>query len=653
MKVPRHLALATVSLAFALHGFAFATPNPNFTEDFSSARIVGWGGMGGLCEIAPNGGRMDGAGAVAHGGAKGCGLSRRLAAIPGSYEFIYWAKPVDVRGEIGVRGGVEFFDANGKFLHPFYYASPSGEPDEEGWFRVVVRVPRIPEAATHIGVFVQIAPKSTGTVYFDDISFKPAESPLMAVMMSPLNQTAAPGESVRVRIVHENGDPLDVGTGCSALLRMGDLPEKIRLPIEDGVIKFNAPDVPDGPCPIEIALDGTSHDSTSSIKLTLPMNILRRMRKISFDSIGRMFVEGKPFMPLGFFSNGANPRERQCLRESGANVILPYNSYGGLGWNIEDIRKNIAELDAIGVKTIFSMSAVFPGIRWSRTEFDDAKGCEAVVEKTVAGLRDTPGLLAWYLNDELSFSTMLVERRDHVAALDPDHPTLVEVFQVDSAAAYHRTSDAFGVASYPVKDLPPAETALPSSKIERHCAAFGADGFPVWGIPQAHNPVVYGKEGGRAPTEEEMRTIALAFAGRGAKGFVFYMLSDLWSKKQLPDGETAFAAHWPEVCRVFAFLRSFEPWIMSATPVRKLPSSGISATGDVSAYIFRDDSGRARIAIIAAGPGRSSANVTLKGKWRSLFGRTNECGGDAWKFSGEGICSDVLEKLEPSTTNPR
>ncbi len=607
--------------------------------------------MGGLCEIAPNGGRMDGAGAVAHGGVKGCGLSRRLAAIPGSYEFTYWAKPVDVRGEIGVRGGVEFFDKDGKFLHPFYYASPSGVPDEEGWFRVVVHVPRIPVDAAHIGVFVQIAPKSTGTAFFDDISFKPAESPLMAVMVSPLNQTASPGESVRIRIVHENGDPLDTGKGCFGLLRMGNSPEKIRLPIDDGVITFDAPDVPDGPCPLEITFDGTSLDSTSSAELTLPMNILRRERRVSFDSLGRMFVEGKPFMPLGFFANGASPRERQCLRECGANVILPYNSYGGLGWSIEDIRRNIAELDAIGVKTIFSMSGVFPGIRWSRTEFDGAKGCEAVVKKTVTGLRDTSGLLAWYLNDELSFSAMLVERRDLVSALDPDHPTLVEVFQVDSAAAYHRTSDAFGVACYPVKALPPAETALPSSKIERHCAAFGADGFPVWGIPQAHNPVVYGKEGGRAPTEEEMRTIALAFAGRGAKGFVFYMLSDLWSKKLLPDGETAFAAHWPEVCRVFDFLRDFEPWIMGATPVRKLSESDVSAFGDVSAYMFRNDSGRARIAIVAAGPGRSSAHVALKGKWRSLFGRTNDCGGDAWTFSGEGICSDVLEELEPSMTN--
>ena len=650
-NAPLRPLVALFSAAWTLTVFG-ALPPPDFTEDFASGEVSTWGGMGERCVIAPNGGRNGSAGAVAEGSKKGCGLSRRFAAAPGSYEFTYWARPVDVKGEIGIRGGVEFYDRNGKFLHPFHYASPQGEPDADGWQKVFIRVPRIPEAATQIGVFIQCAPGSTGTAYFDDISLRPAVSPLVATMVSPLNQTAAPGDTVSIRIVRENDDP-PMADGAEGTVRLGfggTIPEML-LPLVEGLFTFTLSEVPDGPCPLSISLVDTGGADVGT--LSFPLNVRRRPRRTTFDALGRMFIDGRPFMPLGFYSGGASERERKYLRECGANVLIPYNSFGGLGWNIGEIKKSIAELDAIGVKTVFSLSSVFPGIRWSRTEFDGAKGAVAVVDKVVRGLRDEPGLLAWYLNDELSFSDALVARRDQVSALDPDHPALVEVYQVDSAAAYHRTADAFGVCAYPIKDRPPAETALPSSKIERHCAAFGADGFPIWGIPQAHNPVVYGKEGGRAPTEEEMRTIALAFAGRGAKGFVFYMLSDLWSKRQLPDGETAFAAHWPEVCRVFAFLRGFEPWIMGATPVERLAASAIKVDGDVSAYIFRDDAGRARVAIVAAGPGRSSAHIALKGKWRSLFGRTNDRGGGAWTFSGEGICSDVLEELELSTTNPR
>ena len=619
----------------------FAASKPEFSDDFSSASLKDWGGMGGTtAEIASHGGRADGAGVVMRNGEKGSGISRSLPVVPGTYEYVFWSKAVNVSGPIGVRGGVEFYDKDGKFVHPYYYGTPSGESDAFGWRKTVVRVPRIPERAASIRVFCQLAPQSTGEVYFDDISFRSAVSPLLAVMTHPANQTASPGDSVSFQVVHASGDVFSA-TGVTVHVTgpTGFPPQDCV--VTDGKFSFVLPEIADGGCPLSITMGNAPAEAVPK-SLEFPLNVRRSPRRTTYDKLGRTFIDGKPFMPLGFYTcGGFGTNTTARLKECGANTILSYSTIYGLGKNVAEMRKNLARLDGLGVKTIFALNTVYPGVQWSRTSFDGARGCDAVVEKVVKGLRDCPGLLAWYLNDEMSFSDMLVKRRDLVSALDPDHPAFVEVYGNETAPAYRRTSDIFSVCCYPVRTDPPAETSMSLETSERSYAAFGREGNPVWGIPQCHNSVVYGKKGSRAPTEEEMRTVALHFAGLGCKGFLFYNLSDLWSPKQ-PDADAAFAAHWPEVCRVFAFLKAFEPWIMSGNPVQRLPTDKMTARGNVRVYRFRDDAGRNRVVFIGGGPGAVECRIALPAEGQSLFGRTVRQG-DEWVFSGEGLCSDVWE----------
>ena len=644
-NAPLRPLVALFSAAWALTVFG-ALPQPDFTDDFSSGDISSWGGMGGeRGVIAPNGGRNDGTGVLAANGEKGSGLSRSFPAVQGSYEYVFWSKPVDVAGEIGVRGGVEFYDKDGKFVHPYFYETLSGSPDAFGWYKTVVRVPRVPEKAASILIFCQLAPRSTGRVYFDDISFKSAISPLLVSMVAPLNQTAAPGDEVKLLLAQANGELLTAGGVTVRISGPAGFPEQ-TVQLSDGCVSFVMPEFPDGPCPLAVAIENGPADAVPA-NLSFPLNVLHRPRRTTFDSLGRMFVDDSLFMPLGFYTSsgfGTNVTDR--LLECGANTVLSYCTFGGLGNSIAEMRRNLIRLDGMGIKTIFAVNNVFPGIQWSRTSFDGVVGCDAVIDLVVQGLKDAPGLLAWYVNDELSFADMLVARRDRIAALDPDHPTFIEVYQPEVAAAYMRTTDIFGVACYPVGTAPPAATSMAMDVSEEHAAAFGRAGNPVWAIPQCHNSVAYGKEGARPPTEEEMRTVALHFAGIGSKAFIFYNLTDLWSKRQKPDAKTAFAEHWPKVCRVFKFLKSFEPWIMSATPVERIAKDNFSfASGNVRAYRFRDDAGRSRIVFVSGGPGRADIRIKLPGKWRSQFGRTIQRG-DELLFTGEGISSDVLEELD-------
>jgi len=347
----------------------------DFVDDFSSASLKGWGGMGGAsAEIAQNGGRADGAGVLAANGEKGSGLSRSFPAEQGTYELVFWSKPVGVSGPIGVRGGVEFYDKAGKFVHPYFYETLSGEPDAFGWHKTVVRVPRVPEKAASIQIFCQLAPGSKGRVFFDDISFRSAVSPLLVSMVSPLNQTAAPGDEVKLVLTRVNGDRL-AAAGMTAHVSGPAMFPKQTCAVTGGRFSFVLPEQADGPCPLTVELENAPADATPKV-LSFPLNVRKRPRRTTFDAQGRMFIDGKPFMPLGFYTCsafGTNVTDR--LIECGGNTLLSYCTFGGLGNSVAEMRANLIRLDGMGIKTIFAINNVYPGIQWARTSFDGVWGC--------------------------------------------------------------------------------------------------------------------------------------------------------------------------------------------------------------------------------------------------------------------------------------
>lgn len=129
-----------------------------------------------------------------------------------------------------------------------------------------------------------------------------------------------------------------------------------------------------------------------------------------------------------------------------------------------------------------------------------------------------------------------------------------------------------------------------------------------------------------------MRSLILLEAAMGARGFILYSFYDL-RPPRMPEGN--FEKEWPKIKRIVALMKRLEPYIMSGEePV-------ILRKNEIVAAELRNSEGRKAILICSVGPGKCRAELKLKGKFRSEYGRTKQ-DGDVLIFEGEDISSDVL-----------
>ena len=561
-------------------------------------------------------------------------IGHPVKAVPGkSYEFSYWIKTRDVQGATGMRAGIEFYarkpDGSKEYLFPPAYSQ--GISGTNDWTQVVVKIPRVPLRTETVSLIFFMGKKTTGTAWIDDVAFRPATPPLVATMIHPAGQAAAPGETVTLRFVRENGEVLPDSPGRTVRVKIGDSAPEFPAPVAKSIAQFRVPELPDGEYPLSLTLGADT--------LRLPLQIRRKPGKTTFSPTGAMLIDGKKFMPLGFITYGTQEKVIQRLKEAGGNVVMPYCSLG-IGKGRKGVREALDRLERENIKIIFSLKDVYAGVDGGVTQYDGIRGDAEVAAALVNALKDHPALLAWYVNDELNFSPMLVNRRDLLARLDPDHPAWAAQYQYDEMPVYARITDVLGVESYPVNKLSPEKSSI-SAKTESGAFRTKAIGIPVWAVPQIHNLGVYNPSefrSYRSPNGQEMRTVSLFLAGVGAKGFIFYMLDDLWNPKY-PDPEANFNAVWPDVVATFRELRELEPFILSDVPVEELKLSGVE--GRVRAFRLRNGDDE-RILVTALGPGKSQATLAAAGKkFRSRYGRCSQTG-DRLVFHGTGIDSDVL-----------
>ncbi|MBR5759362.1 MAG: hypothetical protein IKX88_12280, partial [Thermoguttaceae bacterium] len=207
-------------------------------------------------------------------------------------------------------------------------------------------------------------------------------------------------------------------------------------------------------------------------------------------------------------------------------------------------------------------------------------------EKTVNALKDCPGVIAWYINDELPATMIddLAARRDQMEALDPGRPTWVVLYQVDELRLYLSTYDVIGSDPYPISSKAPSTAADWTQKTMS--AGFGKRA--VWQVPQIFNWASYKKsesekKESRAPTFEEMRGMAWMCVANGANGLIFYSFFDLFKMdKTIDEGGQAlvrepFDERWAEVKKMAQEIRDQFPILLSAGE-----TLDISATDDSS-----------------------------------------------------------------------
>lgn len=336
------------------------------------------------------------------------------------------------------------------------------------------------------------------------------------------------------------------------------------------------------------------------------------------DERGTAYVDGKPFMPLGFFASFGHKRDLEVLRRAmpewkaaGANTLIEY-------W-IENWREKEDEMFRIleenDVRLIYNVT----GSCHRQGEL------ETRYRKLAERLRDRPALLGWYLMDEapMTLVPFIKDLRRMINEVDPDHPTWqCNLFE---HVPYMGCSDIYGTDDYPIdehnKDLQRMDARMRRARACRPSA--------MWFCPQSFNKANYRPHAcdsrenylkvGREPTENQMLSVALLQASYGVKGFIFYSWSDLF-RGPVPE---RYEGRKKAALSVIRTLKSLEPFIMSGRSIVELPCRDIK--GRTRAVALEDRTGDKRVLIIGLTTDNECV-VTLPGGRDHVFkGREFSC----------------------------
>lgn len=482
-----------------------------------------------------------------------------LALEPGkAYEIFMWVKTEKVQGKASFC--VEWSDENGKWLGGSYAQGIGGTQD---WKEVKSRV-KVPENARNIHLTCYGTKGTTGTAWFDDVEIVPYYPPFLAAMTTDHYRHQTTGDTVQIFMgIDTEVCSIDAFQKPFSLEVTGETLEKpiVLQPTsqEEDFLVFTL-ETQNLACG-KYRLTGRGvHPETGSIETTsLTLTRLEKFpqRKAYIDEHRRLILDGKPFFPLGLYFGSVKPEDAQRLGKSSFNCIMPYHPIS---------RESLDLLYANGIRTIYSVKDLYEGLAVK----SDAEGRQKTIEK-VNALKDHPGIMAWYINDELPLTMLdvLAEHRDLVESLDPGRPTWVVLYQVNEIRSYIPTFDVVGTDPYPLPDKPISLAWDWSRKTNR--AVFHR--HATWQVPQIFNWANYrkdaaGQRNSYTPSYEEMRAMVWMNIAGGANGIVCYSYFDLQRDDALPEDDNAtkkakFEKRWADVAKIADEVAACIPTLLS------------------------------------------------------------------------------------------
>lgn len=286
--------------------------------------------------------------------------------------------------------------------------------------------------------------------------------------------------------------------------------------------------------------------------------------KTYIDESNNTIVDGKPFFPLGWYSD---PRMELLdeIADSPFNCILDY------GTNNTSKTYMLNYLDKMhqkGLKLIYCLNDVYPTATYFKDRaWEGVTGNEQIVSAVVDAYKNHPAVIAWYLNDELpkTLKPKLEEYYHKVASEDPTRPCLIVLCNMSELKHFPDTTDIMGVDLYPVPTQPITDISL-----ETDMAYAAVNGHkPIWVVPQAfawyqygpnpdrgHTPNEQELREGRAPTFEEDRCMTYLALTHGAKGLIYYCYYDM---RLLPQ----YKEMWGWMKRLGAEIKDISPMLLS------------------------------------------------------------------------------------------
>jgi hypothetical protein len=339
--------------------------------------------------------------------------------------------------------------------------------------------------------------------------------------------------------------------------------------------------------------------------------------KAYVDRSRRLVVDGEPFFPLGWYSDG-DPAKLDRLEGTPFNSVL---DYGMTGRPVEETRAYLDAAEARGIKVIFCLNDVYPSAT-HRERLGEWEGNDAILRGVVSTFRDHPALVAWYNNDELPVEKVpeIEGYYREIASLDRAHPQLLVHYRAGSWRAFLEAADIIGLDNYPIPRSPAAALgdALRAARGEI------ADRKPVWAViqsfawyqhrepaqhvvpgdrdtPRARLPTPEEWDAGRPPTREELRAMTYLALVEGARGILYWCLYNL---DYLPDR----AERWADAVGVAREVETLFPALLA--PEGETVET-VAASDSAIRAIRRRDEGEGRVYVIAVNASPLPLRVSL------------------------------------------
>lgn len=580
-----------------------------------------------------------------------------IALEPGkSYKVSCYAKAnITKKGKYKVGASFVLTFSNGKKVLGNIYNNGLIESSSGKWVRLE-REFTVPQETKTSVLKIGLYNGFLGEAWFDDVNIELSDR-YFVYMTTPGNRLIFMDDPYVSVAAVRTGAALAPGTAAELLLKGKDFTIRSIKELDGNQACFELKKLKKGVAEAHLRLLAPDKKSVLAEE-RFAVNIIEKsagFRGTYIDKYQRLIVDGKPFMPLGFYIGQMSKEEIDMISEAKFNTLLSYGSmvlrfnYGKPG-NPAALSKTLEVMDYCqqkNIKFVFSIVNVQEQGAFAINNWYGTKGADNVVKRVLDVFGKHPALLAWYIADEppASMTNKLEARRNLVNKYDPMHPSFMVSMHFNELYNFASSGDISGVDPYPVGNR--SFDMYDVTHAGRQSAKLGK---PFWGVMQCFNLAYYTKttpenhhkywhEVHRDPSAEEMRSMCFQLAQFGAKGFIFYYwncIRDYENRSKDPD---YFKKAFGRMKLVASAMKTLEPYLLSVHKIETLPLKKLQ--GKVMATLHKNDAGKKCVLITAEGPGKAAAELNLPEKFKSLFGKTVFQDGK-YIFKAENIASDML-----------
>ena len=391
--------------------------------------------------------------------------------------------------------------------------------------------------------------------------------------------------------------------------------------------------------------DRALRHNRGSRSFDLTVQVPERNTRLFVKENGVVLKDGRPFMPLGFYTGLADAQKHDMksveyhlrrLSEAGFNTIMDYQTYSLKGKRRDDFYRLCLKYGIWVLADDFKVNAKDKG-------FNDA--LEKKYRPLAKKLSEYPAIIGFYTMDESAEDCVpnLSLLRRMLNEVAPRR--MVNTCNIMRSAPFLPTADIQGGDSYPVKKDPSSSLRDPFRRLGELKACKPG---PIWYAPQcynwarmtkgAKNDAELYRRSGREPTMEEMLSVALCMVADSVNGFLFYSYFDL-IECPVPEWKES---RWQAMCEIAKKMLDLEPFIMSGETITEIPSADKKGTVRVS--VLSDGKGAKRV--IATGLDLEHDSTFILpadcAHLRSTMGRV-ECSGGVCRFRGGPFSCDILK----------